>query len=799
MRPTRDDDAHSELRRQAALAQLSRLALDGAPPDEVEAAATALLGALEGIPDFAAQVAGIVAAARRRWDEEERRRLSEERLAEAQRIGRMGSYDWDIASDTNAWSDELYRIYGTEPQSFNASYERFLSFVHPDSRQFVIDTHQRAYAECGTYQMEERIVRPDGEERLLLSWGEVVAGSDGKPARMRGICQDVTEERRSAAALQTSLARFEALIDATPDAVLVVDDEGLIRQANAQVTEFGYRPDELVGQSIDVLLPERLRDAHRAHRADYLTSPRSRSMGVGLSLFARHKDGTEIPVDVALGPLASESGVAVAAFVRDVTERRHAEQLALQLHDTEVRRRHALEINDNVVQGLASALYAFEAGQTVDAAALLRDTLASARLMMNDLLAAAGAQTLAPGDLVRARPAPSSGRLRGQHAPVVRGRSGRMRVVIADDAADIRLLLRLTLERAGRFEIVAEAENGAQAIERAVELGPDAVLIDLAMPVMDGLEAIPIIREALPPVAIIAVSGFDEAKMRPAVIDAGADAYLEKGAALKSLVELLDALCPLPDDVAAEEPAAPAQGERADDDPALLGHELRTPLTVIQGVAATLLEHRAGLDPERVDELLRAVSRNAIQMRGILDAVNDARRLGDGELTVSRRSVDLTRLVAEVVDDLGPFLADHPVEFDAPGDLVISADPVRVRQVVTNLLTNAARFTPAGTPVLLRLAVVGDLVSVTCEDRGPGVPAGRENELFRRYSRLEPGVPGMGLGLYISRAVARAHGGDLTFERPSEGGSRFVLRLPAKAAAGADRAVEDVGQVGPLS
>jgi diguanylate cyclase (GGDEF)-like protein/PAS domain S-box-containing protein len=121
---------------------------------------------------------------------------NEQRLREAQRISGVGSYDFEIATNTNTWSDQLYRIYGREPQSFNASYERFLEMVHPDDRERIMGVHQRALETLSPYEMEERIVWPDGSVRTLASWGEVVADDEGRPARMVGICWDITERRR---------------------------------------------------------------------------------------------------------------------------------------------------------------------------------------------------------------------------------------------------------------------------------------------------------------------------------------------------------------------------------------------------------------------------------------------------------------------------------------------------------------------------------------------------------------------------------------------------------------------------
>ncbi|GAA1475700.1 hypothetical protein GCM10009623_01460 [Nocardioides aestuarii] len=128
------------------------------------------------------------------------------RVDYAQHLANMGDYDWHIASDTNRWSDQLYRIYGHEPQSFNASYERFLSMLHPDDRDRITAVHQEAYRTGEPYQMTERVIRPDGELRYLASNGQVLMDAGGTPLRFRGTCIDITDrvlaeqEREEAAA-----------------------------------------------------------------------------------------------------------------------------------------------------------------------------------------------------------------------------------------------------------------------------------------------------------------------------------------------------------------------------------------------------------------------------------------------------------------------------------------------------------------------------------------------------------------------------------------------------------------------
>ncbi|HEV2370300.1 MAG TPA: PAS domain S-box protein [Acidimicrobiales bacterium] len=118
----------------------------------------------------------------------------------------------------------------------------------------------------------------------------------------------------------------EALVQASPDAVIVVDAEGIIRMASPAVgTVFGYDPAELLGQPVEVLVPERFRTGHTGYRRDYVADPHARPMGAGLELEGRRKDGTSFPIDVSLAPVTVEGRRLVGAFVRDVTERRRAE------------------------------------------------------------------------------------------------------------------------------------------------------------------------------------------------------------------------------------------------------------------------------------------------------------------------------------------------------------------------------------------------------------------------------------------------------------------------------------------
>lgn len=441
------------------------------------------------------------------------------RVDNAQQLADMGDYDWHIASDTNRWSDQLYRIYGHEPQSFNASYEKFLSLLHPEDRERITGVHQRAYATGEPYQMIERIVRPDGELRYLASNGQVIMDESGTPVRMRGTCIDITERVLAEQARERSAARFQALVESSPDAILVVAADGSVVQANGRADELlagdvqGRPLVDLIPDGLDLGEPRELRD-----------------------VAGRRLSGSELGLDLTVAPLADSDDAAI--FLHDAAPRREREAMAARVREEEVRRRQALEINDNIVQGLSAAAYAAQIGDEASRQRYLDQTLLSARAMMNDLVRPVPGADVEPGSLVRAEAA-APGETETQTGPAGLAPSGAVKVLIVDDYDDVRMLLRLKLEAVGTYDVVGEAGDGEQGITLASELQPHLVLLDLSMPRKDGLEALPLIREAVPGVRVVVLSGFDQGLMAERALAAGADRYVEKGTNMDELMAVV--------------------------------------------------------------------------------------------------------------------------------------------------------------------------------------------------------------------------------------------------------------------
>jgi PAS domain S-box-containing protein len=276
-----------------------------------------------------------LAAANRRLEEEiEERRLAEEALAEQKDL-----YDTLLKAQSDigdgvALTDGVRFVYANEAlaQIYGYSVDELLGLpsmfdiIAPEEHSRLAERLRARQDGRSPGERGETVVLHKDGRRIDVEYAVKVLRVDGRNL-LFSIIRDNGERKRTLEKIQASEEKFKGLLESAPDAMVIVDGLGKIRIVNSQTEKlFGYPRQQLYGKSIETLIPERFRGIHLKHRSDYFRNPQARAMGAGLELYGQRKDGREFPVDISLGLLNTPEGILITAAIRDITERKRAQE-----------------------------------------------------------------------------------------------------------------------------------------------------------------------------------------------------------------------------------------------------------------------------------------------------------------------------------------------------------------------------------------------------------------------------------------------------------------------------------------
>lgn len=523
-----------------------------------------------------------------------------------------------------------------------------------------------------------------------------------------------------------------AFFELATDCIIVVDRTGTIRRANPQVRAlFGYRPEELIGQTVEILVPALQRERHARFRADYARHPHGRAMGAGLDLCGLRKDGTEVPIDVALSPaILGQEGMVVIATIRDMTDRRALEE-EQKLH----------------------ARLSFTLSETLDLQTRLETTV--------DLLTESWADWSVidlleeDGTLRRAAVASHD---RSQKELVERVRAHPPAPPQVEGIlSSIRNREPVVVPRMNHRELERLLRDHPESLSLLREVGSNSYLV---VPL--------IVRDR----ALGTLSLFSKTRAY------GADD-------LKRLQPLVERISLCIDNARLHAETLRAVRSR-EDTIAIVSHDLKNPITTLK-LSLQVLERtvRRGLelpDP-RIDRLLRSMSHSVDQALGLITDLLEAGKIEAGMFTVEPHVEDPARIAAEVAESFRMKAEEAGVRLQteiAPGLPSVWADRRRVEQVLENLLVNALKFTGRDGEVCVRVApgLPGEVL-FQVSDTGPGIEPAALKKIFDRYWQPErTRRQGTGLGLSIARGIVEAQGGRIWAESEPGRGSRFSFTVP---------------------
>jgi signal transduction histidine kinase len=374
-----------------------------------------------------------------------------------------------------------------------------------------------------------------------------------------------------------------------------------------------------------------------------------------------------------------------------------------------------------------------------------------------------------------------------------------MKVLVVDDHSSIRRSLKQLIELKDDFEVVGEGSNGVEAVERVDELGPDIVLMDMNMPVMNGVEATKTIKLRHPHVKVLALTAFADMSLVSSMVRAGASGYLLKGGSAGELLESLEAVADghaaldkevtkgVMEDVAElykkeqERADALAELDRMKSEfVSIVSHELRTPLTSIKGGVTTLRSGWDTIDEEVKFEFLDSIAKQCDRLARMVTQILTVSGIQRGGLGLKSTAFSLGYLAQDAFEQIAPRAQGREVILDLDFDVDAAGDRNRIHEVAASLIENALAFTQGRVWITVRDEHGAAKLEVA--DEGPGIDEEMlqhllDNPFTQGDSSTTRRVGGLGLSLYIARQVLAASGGRLEIDTAPGRGSRFSMVL----------------------
>ena len=363
--------------------------------------------------------------------------------------------------------------------------------------------------------------------------------------------------------------------------------------------------------------------------------------------------------------------------------------------------------------------------------------------------------------------------------------AGRPRVLVVEDNADMN---RFVCQCLSRHYAVISAFDGREGLEQAMRFRPTLIVSDIMMPNVSGVEMVAELRKLreLDTMPILLLSAKADEELMVKLLDDGAQDFIVKPFSERELVVRVRNLVHAQqerDQVSGLRDAAESANRAKDEFLAMLGHELRNPLSpILTALQLMKLRGDAGSERERT-----VIERQVSHLTRLVDDLLDVSRIARGRVELKSEVVELAEVVADAIETASPLLEQrtHTLKVEvARSELRVNADPMRLSQVIANLLTNAAKYTPPGGTISVRAQRVANEIVLSVRDTGIGIAADVLPRVFDLFVQdrqaLDRSQGGLGIGLAIVRNLIERHGGSASAHSDGPGkGSEFTLRLPA--------------------